>query len=59
MPKTKSYRPIARCSDKPDAMYWLILKHPEMTDTQIAKLIGSTKTTSSKQKMILKTNEFN
>lgn len=39
------YTPIARRQDKPDAVSWLIKHCPEMTDLQIAKLIGTTKAT--------------
>jgi len=39
------YTPIARRQDKPDAIYWLIKNYPEILDTQIVKLIGTTKTT--------------
>lgn len=42
MAKTKKYTPVARRRDKPDAVYWLILNYPKMTDKQIAKLIGTT-----------------
>ncbi|MDG1438788.1 MAG: DUF1013 domain-containing protein, partial [Emcibacteraceae bacterium] len=31
--------------DKPDAIAWLIRNHPELTDPQISKLIGTTKPT--------------
>jgi hypothetical protein len=47
-PKSKKgarYTPIARRQDKPDAIYWLIKHCPEMQDSQIVKLIGTTKTT--------------
>jgi uncharacterized protein len=39
------YTPVARRSDKPDAVAWLIKHHPEVTDAQISKLIGTTKST--------------
>lgn len=42
--KTK-YTPVARRQDKPDAIAWLLKKFPNITDTQIAKLIGTTKNT--------------
>ena len=46
--KTKNrYTPVARRQDKPDAIAWIIKNHPEMNDTQIAKLIGTTKNTIS------------
>jgi len=44
--KRKSrYTPVARRQDKPDAISWLIKNHPELSDPQIAKLIGTTKST--------------
>jgi len=46
-PRTKGprYTPVARRQDKPDAVAWLIKYHPELTDSQIARLIGTTKPT--------------
>lgn len=44
--KSKSkYTPIARRQDKPNAVLWIIKNHPELSDAQIVKLIGTTKTT--------------
>src|SRR6185369_16534047 len=34
--------------DKPDAVYWLIRNHPEFSDSDIIKLIGTTKATIAK-----------
>jgi uncharacterized protein len=39
------YTPIARRQDKPDAICWLLKHYPNVTDVQIIKLIGTTKTT--------------
>ena len=39
------YTPIARRQDKPDAIAWLLKSHPELSDGQISKLIGTTKPT--------------
>jgi uncharacterized protein len=39
------YTPIAKRQDKPDALSWLLKNHPELTDAQISKLIGTTKPT--------------
>jgi uncharacterized protein len=39
------YTPIAKRQDKPDAISWLIKNHPELSDAQISKLIGTTKPT--------------
>ena len=46
-PKRKGarYTPVARRGDKPDAIAWFIRNHPEVTDAQISKLIGTTKST--------------
>lgn len=43
--KTAKYTPVARRQDKPDAIAWLIKYHPDMSISQITKLIGTTKTT--------------
>ncbi len=43
--KNSKYTPIARRQDKPDAVAWLIKHCPELTDTQVIKLIGTTKNT--------------
>lgn len=43
--KSSKYTPIARRQDKPDAIYWLIKNFPEVKDTTIIKLIGTTKST--------------
>lgn len=46
-PKRKGarYTPIARRGDKPDAVAWFLRNHPEVPDSQIVKLIGTTKST--------------
>lgn len=46
-PKRKGarYTPMARRADKPDAIAWFVRNHPEVPDSQIGKLIGTTKTT--------------
>lgn len=46
-PKRKGarYTPVTRRADKPDAIAWFIRNHPEVTDAQIGKLIGTTKNT--------------
>ncbi len=43
--KKSKYTPVARRQDKPDAIAWLVKTHPELTDLQISKLIGTTKKT--------------
>lgn len=44
-PRGTRYTPIAKRQDKPDAIAWLVKNHPELTDSQISKLLGTTKTT--------------
>ncbi|KJV09305.1 cytoplasmic protein [Elstera litoralis] len=39
------YTPIAKRQDKPDAIAWLVRNYPDITDGQISKLLGTTKTT--------------
>jgi hypothetical protein len=43
--KVGKYTPVARRSDKPDAIAWLLKNCPELSETQISKLIGTTKST--------------
>ena len=43
--KGPRYTPIAKRQDKPDAIAFLLRTHPELTDAQISKLIGTTKPT--------------
>ena len=43
--KKKKYTPLSKRQDRPDAVYWLIRNHPELKDSQISKLIGTTKNT--------------
>ncbi|HSR73192.1 MAG TPA: cell cycle transcriptional regulator TrcR, partial [Kiloniellales bacterium] len=47
MKRTKGprYTPVAKRQDKPDGIAWLLRHHPELKDSQIARLIGTTKTT--------------
>jgi uncharacterized protein len=39
------YTPVSKRQDKPDGIAWIIKNHPEVTDGQIGKLIGTTRTT--------------
>ena len=39
------YTPVSKRQDKPDGIYWIIKNHPEVSDGQISKLIGTTRTT--------------
>jgi len=46
--KTKKgprYTPVSKRQSRPDAIAWLVKNHPEMSDAQISKLLGTTKTT--------------
>lgn len=43
--KRANYTPIARRQDKPDAIYWLLKNFPDIKDSTIIKLIGTTKST--------------
>ncbi len=39
------YTPVSRRQERPDAIFWLLKNHPELTDGQIIKLVGTTKPT--------------
>ena len=39
------YTPLSRRQDRPDAIAWLVRNHPEVSDPQISKLVGTTKPT--------------
>lgn len=43
--KGPRYTPVAKRGEKPDGVAWLIKQYPALTDTQIGRLIGTTKTT--------------
>jgi len=43
--KGPRYTPISKRQDKPDAIMYLLRSHPELSDGQISKLIGTTKPT--------------
>ncbi len=43
--KGPKYTPVSKRSDKPDAIAWILKNHPESSDAQIAKLVGTTKPT--------------
>ena len=45
--KAQKYIPLSKRQDRPDAVVWLIKNFPQLSDSQIAKLIGSTKNTVS------------
>ena len=41
----KKYTPLSKRQDRPDAIFWLVRNHPELLDSQISRLIGTTKNT--------------
>ena len=43
--KGPRYTPLSKRQDRPAAIAWLVKFHPELTDGQIAKLVGTTKPT--------------
>ena len=43
--KGPRYTPVSKRQDKPDGIAWIIRNHPEISDGQISKLIGTTRTT--------------
>ena len=45
--KIKKYVPLSKRQDKPDSALWLIKQHPQLKDSQIAKLVGVTKNSVS------------
>jgi hypothetical protein len=59
--KTKKYTPLSKRQDKPDSALWLIKNHPQLKDSQIAKLVGITKNsiTSIRNKSYWNYNSLN
>jgi hypothetical protein len=47
MPTKKGprYTPVSRRQDRPNAILWLVRNHPELKDSQIMRLVGTTKST--------------
>jgi hypothetical protein len=50
IPEVKSkpgprYTPVSRRQDRPNAVLWLLRNHPELKDSQIIRLVGTTKPT--------------
>ncbi|WP_158966728.1 DUF1013 domain-containing protein [Chachezhania sediminis] len=39
------YTPLSKRQDRPAAILWLVKFHPELADSQVAKLVGTTKPT--------------
>src|ERR1700751_6167215 len=46
-PKKKGprYTPVSRRQDRPNAILWLLRNHPELKDSQIMRLVGTTNPT--------------
>jgi uncharacterized protein len=59
--KIKKYIPLSKRQDKPDSALWLIKNHPQLKDSQIAKLVGITKNsvTSIRNKSYWNYNNLN
>ncbi|MEO5338140.1 MAG: DUF1013 domain-containing protein [Magnetospirillum sp. WYHS-4] len=45
--KTKGarYTPVSKRQDRPDAIAWILKNYPEISDAQVSKMIGTTKST--------------
>ncbi len=43
--KGPRYTPVSKRQDKPDGIAWILRSHPEVSDAQISKLIGTTRNT--------------
>ena len=43
--KGPRYTPVAKRQDKPNGIAWLVRNHPELSDLQISRLLGTTKNT--------------
>ena len=43
--RAPKYTPVSRRQDRPNAILWLLRHHPELRDTQIMRLVGTTKST--------------
>ena len=43
--KGPRYTPVAKRQDRPDAIAWLLRYHPELPDSAVMKLVGTTKST--------------
>jgi len=43
--KGPRYTPLSKRQDRPDAISWLVTQHPELSDAQISRLVGTTKPT--------------
>lgn len=43
--KRPRYTPVSRRHDRPNAVLWLLRNHPELKDSQLMRLVGTTKPT--------------
>ena len=43
--KQKKYTPLSRRQDRPTAIAWLVRNHPELKDSEVIRLVGTTKST--------------
>lgn len=43
--KGPRYTPVSKRQDKPDGIAWILRSHPEISDAQIGRLIGTTRNT--------------
>jgi hypothetical protein len=43
--KGPRYTPVSKRQDRPNAILWLVRNHPELKDSQIMRLVGTTKST--------------
>ncbi|MEM9705651.1 MAG: cell cycle transcriptional regulator TrcR [Pseudomonadota bacterium] len=43
--KAPRYTPVSKRQNRPDAIAWIVRNHPEISDAQISKLLGTTKPT--------------
>ncbi|MDJ0613590.1 MAG: DUF1013 domain-containing protein [Rhizobiaceae bacterium] len=43
--KGPRYTPLSKRQDRPNAILWLVRSHPELKDSQIIRLVGTTKNT--------------
>ncbi|MBU92915.1 MAG: cytoplasmic protein [Rhodobiaceae bacterium] len=43
--KQKKYTPLSRRQDRPAAISWLVRNHPELKDSEVIRLVGTTKST--------------
>ena len=59
--KVNKYIPLSKRQDKPDSALWIIKHHPQLKDSQIARLVGVTKNsvTSIRNKSYWNYNNLN